>query len=99
MGTLSAKEISGSVGIHLSVSGTEEYWLKNIFSSELYLAVIDKPAKNNSEMGYIKGVFMRYSEPVLYVKKEVSGEMGEEESVMKPLPQYKSLLPIYSNEY
>jgi hypothetical protein len=50
-------------------------------------------------MGYIKGVFMRYSEPVLYVKKEVSGEMGEEESVMKPLPQYKSLLPIYSNEY
>ena len=44
---------------------------------------------------------MKYSEPILYVKKEVKGnDIGEEDtSVMKPLPQYRCLLPVYNDSY
>jgi hypothetical protein len=60
------------------------------------MSVTDKKHKNTNELNFIKGVFFKYSEPIIYVKKEV--EFGEEDTnVLRPLPQFKNLLPIYTS--
>jgi hypothetical protein len=43
---------------------------------------------------------LKYSQPVVYVRKEVNGDLGEEDtSILKAQPQFKCLLPLYSKTY
>jgi hypothetical protein len=90
------KEVSGSIGVFFRLEGGVEEWLRGVFGGELFMVVADKRHKNPNELNYVKGVFFRYSEPIVYVKKEV--EFGEEETnVLRPLPQYRNLLPVYAS--
>ena len=61
MAELTPKEKSGSVGVYLSIKGTSQDWLNDIFEGELFLCVCDKPHKNINETQYVKGVFLKYS--------------------------------------
>lgn len=68
---ITLKEVSGSIGVGLRMQGEVDEWAKNIFEGDLFMVVGDKRHKNSNELNYVKGIHFRYSEPTLYVKKEV----------------------------
>jgi hypothetical protein len=61
--------VSGSIGVYFKIVGANEDWLRHIFDGELFMSVTDKKHKNINELNFVKGVFFRYSESIIYVKK------------------------------
>ena len=62
------------MGVFLRLSGCRQDWLGEIFGGELFMSVAARKYKNRNELTYLKGVFARYSEAVIYVKREMSME-------------------------
>ena len=66
---ISRKDVSGSIGVFFNIVGANEEWLNLLFNDELFMSVTDKKHKNSNELNFIKGVFFKFSEPIIYVKK------------------------------
>ena len=56
----------------LRLVGSTQDWLNDIFKGELYMNVSQRKFKNRNELTCLKGVLFKYSESVIYVKRELN---------------------------